>query len=172
MLNITPYPLHSQKHNHRLKLSLRRGVANETPKTLNNIKLDKTTPTGLIQINSGTASSTSVTLTLTAQDETSGVAQIRLSNDGTWNDENWQDLASTKQWTLTAGEGGKTVYYQIVDNAGLESARADSNIRSSSIPKKTWKIPPPSPFYPSARLFSSSSILLRARRHILAPMIS
>jgi len=90
---------------------------------LTGIKLDKTAPTGSITINNEDAytTSTSVTLTLTATDLTSGVYQVRYSNDGIWDTEPWEDFSPTKAWTLTLGNGTKTVYYQIKDNAGLVS---------------------------------------------------
>jgi parallel beta-helix repeat protein len=93
----------------------------ETHHTLSNIKLDKTVPTGSIQINSGaaTTNSISVTLTLTAQDSTSGVDKVRFSNDGVWDSEAWETFSATKIWPLTSGDGAKTVYYQIRDNSGL-----------------------------------------------------
>jgi hypothetical protein len=116
----------------------------EAHKTLENIKLDKTKPTGSIQINNDatSTSSTTVTLYLTSQDETSGTSKIRLSNDGTWNNENWQDTASTKQWQLTSGQGAKTVYYQIMDNADLESITYSATITYTPTPGST---PAPTP---------------------------
>jgi parallel beta-helix repeat protein len=95
----------------------------ETHHVLTGIKLDKTVPTGSIQINGGAsyATSTSVTLTLTATDSISGVSQMRFSNDGTtWS--SWESTTTTKAWTLTSGDGPKIVYYQIKDNAGLISS--------------------------------------------------
>jgi PKD repeat protein/ribosomal protein L40E len=96
----------------------------ETPhKTLTGIKLDKTAPTGSIAINGGESSTTSTaaTLSLTYNDATSGVKQVRYSNDGVWDTETWEAPTTSKTWTLTSGEGTKTVYYQIEDNAGLAS---------------------------------------------------
>jgi hypothetical protein len=92
-------------------------------KFLTGIKLDKTPPTCSITINGGDASttSTSVFLTLTANDLTSMVSQVRYSNDGVWDTESWESYLMTKTWTLTDGEGIKTVYYQVKDNAGLHS---------------------------------------------------
>jgi PKD repeat protein len=85
------------------------------------IKLDKTAPTGSIQINSGSsyASSVSVVLSLTASDTASGVFQVRFSNDGVWDAEQWESPVFTKSWSLTSGDGLKTVYYQIMDNQGF-----------------------------------------------------
>ena len=97
----------------------------ETPhKILTGIKLDKTPPEGYVLINGNATytNSTSVTLTLNANDTTSAVYQVRLSNDGSWDTEPWESLQSNKTWTLTSSDGIKTVYYQIKDNAGLVSA--------------------------------------------------
>ncbi|MGD8505569.1 MAG: PKD domain-containing protein [Candidatus Bathyarchaeota archaeon] len=92
-------------------------------KILTRIKLDKTAPTGSVIVNNGDTytTSTSVTLTLTATDVTSGVYQVRFSNDGVWDTEPWEDFSPTKIWTLTSGDGTKIVHYQIKDNAGLVS---------------------------------------------------
>ena len=105
-------------------------------KILTEIKLDKSIPIGSIVINNDEAytNSTSVTLTLTATDDTSGVYQIRYSNDGDWDTELWELLSPTKSWTLTSGEGTKTVYYQIKDTAGLISTYSDTIILDTSPP--------------------------------------
>ena len=77
---------------------------------LKNVKLDKTLPTGSIQINDGASStdSTSVTLTLTAEDSISGVSQIRFSNDGLWDDETWED------WDLSGSVPEGTLYVEVL----------------------------------------------------------
>ena len=87
------------------------------------INLDTTPPTGSISINDGATSSsnTLVTLSLTFSDPTSGVSQVRYSNDGLWDTEVWEPTSATHSWTLTSGQGMKTVYYQIKDNSGLTS---------------------------------------------------
>jgi PKD repeat protein len=105
-------------------------------KVLTEIKLDKTAPIGSIIINNDEAytNSTSVTLTLTATDDTSGVYQVRYSNDGVWDTEPWEPTSQTKSWTLTSGEGIKTVYYQIRDTAGLISTFSDTIILDTSPP--------------------------------------
>lgn len=89
---------------------------------LTEIKLDKTTPTGSIAVNNNALYATSVTTTLSlaANDLTSGVALMRLSNDNAkWT--NWEAFATTRFWTLTIGDGTKTVYIQYKDSAGLSS---------------------------------------------------
>jgi PKD repeat protein len=91
-------------------------------KILTEIKLDKTAPTGSIIINNDEAytASTSVTLTLTAEDTASGVAQMCFSHDNvTWTD--WEAYSISRAWTLTTDDGTKTVYAQYRDNAGLIS---------------------------------------------------
>jgi hypothetical protein len=101
----------------------------ETPhKTLTGIKLDKTSPAGLIQINDGAVYTTSVvvTLSLVTTDSTSGVQQVRFSNDGVWDSEPWEAPGQSKSWTLTSIDGVKIVFLQIRDNAGLEATLSDS----------------------------------------------
>ena len=92
--------------------------------TLSSIKLDKTAPSGSMKINDDAlySNSTTVTLTITAQDALSGLLQIRFSNDGTWDTETWQSYSSSRSWTLSSGDGQKTVYCQIMDNAGLTAS--------------------------------------------------
>lgn len=93
---------------------------NELPHTtLSGIKLDKTPPTGTI-ISVFTTLTSSITLTLSATDEISGVAQMRFSNDNsTWS--NWEPYQTTKTWTFREGDSLKTVSVQFSNNAGLIS---------------------------------------------------
>ncbi|HKZ94702.1 MAG TPA: NosD domain-containing protein [Candidatus Bathyarchaeia archaeon] len=107
----------------------------ETVKTTT-IKIDKTAPSGAITIQNDVAytTSTSVTLTLSAADATSGEYQVRFSKDGVWDTEPWETSTPTKTWTLTSGDGTKTVYYQIKDNAGLISSYSDSIILDTTKP--------------------------------------
>jgi hypothetical protein len=105
------------------------------------IYLDTTAPTGSIVINPGNPTytqTTSVTLYLTYSDTLSGVYQVRYSNDGVWDTEPWEAPAATKAWTLTAGNGGKTVYYQIKDNAGVISSTYSDSINLANPTVRTW----------------------------------
>lgn len=109
----------------------------ETPhKTVTNVKLDKTAPFGSIQINNEAnyTRSIHVTLTLTADDVLSGVKQVRFSNDGVWDTETWETLTSIRNWTLTLGDGMKTVSYQIMDNAGLTASYSASVMLDTTTP--------------------------------------
>ncbi|UCD92247.1 MAG: Ig-like domain-containing protein [Methanobacteriota archaeon] len=94
------------------------------------IILDTGSPSGSIIINNddGWTSSTSVSLTLTYSDSSSGVNQVRYSNDGVWDTELWEAPSPTRAWTLTAGDGIKTVYYQIMDNVSLLSPTYSDDI--------------------------------------------
>jgi hypothetical protein len=91
-------------------------------KILTGIKLDETPPSGSILINENAtyANLVSVTLTLSATDVVSGVAQMRFSNDNlAWSD--WETFNSFRNWTLVSGDGSKTIYTQFRDNARLIS---------------------------------------------------
>ncbi len=83
------------------------------------IKLDKTPP--VVSITTGATTETStVNLAVSATDVSSGVSQMRFSNDNaTWSD--WEPYATLKTWTLQGGNGLKTISAQFIDNAGLTS---------------------------------------------------
>ncbi|MCK4443820.1 MAG: Ig-like domain-containing protein, partial [Thermoplasmata archaeon] len=87
-------------------------------------------PTGSIIINDGDeySTSTTVTLALTYSGGSSAVSQVRYSNDGVWDTENWEAPAPTRSWTLESGDGAKTVYYQIENNDGLRSPTYSDDI--------------------------------------------
>jgi len=92
-------------------------------------KLDKTVPFGSVLINENAdyTNSMSVTLTLSADDTTSGVAQMCFSNDETeWS--SWETYSTSKTWTLTADNVEKTVYVQFKDNADLVSKSYQDSI--------------------------------------------
>ncbi|HUW22584.1 MAG TPA: Ig-like domain-containing protein, partial [bacterium] len=99
---------------------------------------DTIPPTGTISINSGDiyANSTSVTLTLSASDS-GGVNKMQFSNDGvSFSSE--EDYATSKSWTLTAGDGLKTVYVQYKDNAGNWGGLiSDTIILDNTLPSGT-----------------------------------
>ena len=78
---------------------------------------ESTTP--VIVINGGAADTTNlnVTLTLSAPVMEGGVSQMRFANGGiTWTD--WEAYITSKSWTLSAGNGMKTVCVQFKDSAG------------------------------------------------------
>jgi PKD repeat protein/RNA polymerase subunit RPABC4/transcription elongation factor Spt4 len=78
-----------------------------------------TVTSDVIVINGGTetANSTSVTLTLSASGIMSNVTQMRFSNNNVdWSA--WEPYSTTKQWTLTAENGTKTVYAKFMNGAG------------------------------------------------------
>src|SRR3989344_5104770 len=79
---------------------------------------DTTAPSATISINSGGASTstTSVTLSLTCTD-TSGVKDVRYSNDGVFDTEVFEAFAASKAWSLSGGDGTKTGSYQCRDNS-------------------------------------------------------
>lgn len=105
---------------------------------------DTTKPTGSLTIKSGSQYTkvSSVTLTLAAQDDLSGVTSMRISNDGTFDTETWENYSTTKSWILSSGDGLKRVYAQFMDADGNVS-----NIISNTITLDTT--PPPAPDAPT-----------------------
>lgn len=93
---------------------------------------DTSPPTGSIKINNGTqyTNSTGITLTLSAQDSGSGMgagAQMQFSNDNTTYSIP-EAYNTTKAWTLTTGDGAKTVYVKFKDVAGNWSVPYSTSI--------------------------------------------
>jgi hypothetical protein len=81
-------------------------VSNPSDLAFDTITLDTQAPTGSVVINGGAAHTNTlgVTLTLSASDETSGVRDMRFSNDGVdWSP--WEAYATSKAWTLSTGDG-------------------------------------------------------------------
>ncbi len=86
------------------------------------IQLETTPPTGALQINNRNTSTsvTLVTLNVTTNNTVSGINQIRFSNNDIWDQVPWTPYTtSSVSWPLTSGDGVKTVYCQIEDNAGM-----------------------------------------------------
>jgi len=115
--------------------------------TLDTTPVDTTPPTGSISINNNAtfARSTGVTLTLSASDTQSGMgsgSQMRFSNDNV----NWstaEPYATSKAWTLAAGDGAKTVYVRYKDVAGnwMSTSASDSVILDTVLPTASISSP-------------------------------
>lgn len=90
------------------------------------VNVEQTPPSGSVTINSSAQYSPSVDVTLNVSATDNGSfqsspnpadLQMQFSNDGTtWS--GWEAYAATKAWSITAGDGTKTVYAQFKDNAG------------------------------------------------------
>jgi hypothetical protein len=91
---------------------------------------DITAPTGTVVINSGdtSTSTTAVTLTLSASDDSGSVTGIKFSNDGTTYSSE-VTYATSYSWTLSSGTGTKTVYAKFKDSSGNWSSAASDTIQ-------------------------------------------
>ncbi|MBZ0219539.1 MAG: chitobiase/beta-hexosaminidase C-terminal domain-containing protein [Candidatus Methylomirabilis sp.] len=111
-------------------VSIAAGVASHSH-AITEISADTTAPTASVTINGGAAStgSSNISLILSCSD-VSGCSQMRFSNNGTtWS--SWESYATSKSWTLVAGEGTKTVYAQFRDAAGNVSSTVSDSIQYS-----------------------------------------
>ena len=113
---------------------------------------DKTPPTGSIVINNGDfyTNSTLVNLTLTAYDPQSGITEVRYSNSRVFWLDPWEDFSENKSWTLTTGDGAKTVYYQIKNNDDLTSTTYSDTIILNTQPTPTPSPTPTATLTPTA----------------------
>jgi subtilisin family serine protease len=97
--------------------------------------VDTTAPTGSVTIEGDALAvkQTAVTLGLTASDA-GGVTDMCISNSTSCS--SWQAYAASPSWTLSAGEGTKTVRLWLRDAAGNTSAVAsDTILLDTSAPK-------------------------------------
>jgi LmbE family N-acetylglucosaminyl deacetylase len=86
------------------------------------ITLDMTAPAGDMVIANDAIYTKALGVTL--NNSVSGALQMRFSNDGSsWSI--WEDYASTKAWSLTSGDGTKTVSAQYRDAAGNQLNLSD-----------------------------------------------
>ncbi|SCX82181.1 S-layer homology domain-containing protein [Alkaliphilus peptidifermentans] len=98
------------------------------------ITLDTIPPAGTISINGGAVvtNNRDVTLNITGTDE-NGAVEIRFSNNNTtWS--GWETLIPTKLWTMSDGDGLKTVYVELRDMAGNSSVYEDTITLDSTPP--------------------------------------
>jgi hypothetical protein len=88
------------------------------------IILDTDKPTGTIALRGGgdVVNDPNIMLALTFSDETTAVVGIRVTNEAVGGDEPWDNPLEALAWELTAGDGEKTVYYQVQDEAGQVSS--------------------------------------------------
>ncbi len=96
-----------------------------------------------VLINGGAAytNSTAVTLTLAATDAADGVTSMRFSNDGVTYTAD-EPYATSKAWTLTSGDGIKTVYVRFTDGAGLLYDPVVALITLDTVTPVTTAFPP------------------------------
>lgn len=145
------------RYYYRVRATNRAGWVGPFSGVSDGMAVDNVAPSGTMVINNdapGTAS-TSVTLTLAATDDFSGVSQMRFSNTGSTYSA-WEAYNTTKTWTLTTGAGTKTVYVQFRDVATNMSAAATDTILLDTT------APTPAPVVTDDGATTSSSIELHA----------
>jgi hypothetical protein len=120
---------------HTFYVKAKDNAGNNGTYSYHQFQIDVTLPSGSISLNQGAeyTTSTTVNLALTYSDTTSGVDQIRFSNDGVWDTEQWENPSSSKTWLLTSDDGHKTVYYQVKDQAGLISPTYSDSITLDTV---------------------------------------
>jgi hypothetical protein len=103
------------------------------------VALDKKPPSGSITINSGADYTNSITVTLSLLcTDASGCAHMQFSNDNTvWSTP--EDYQNIKSWTLSSGDGPKTVKFQ--DGAGIWSGAFSDSITLQTVAPITTASP-------------------------------
>lgn len=123
-----------------LLLALAQGAGERKTEVSHSLQVDNTPPTGTLTIEEGLdfTSQPTVTLTLKAEDEWSGVEEMGFTQDGAEQFTPWEEFASLKEWTLTPGEGVKTVGVRFRDGAGNDSSVYTDTIVLDMTPPGGW----------------------------------
>jgi hypothetical protein len=134
-----------------------------SPTYFDSVILDTQPPSGSITIETGhTYCMRRVSLYLAYSDTLSGVWRVRYSNDGIWDTEPWEKPLSVRNdWELQYGDGIKTVYYQVEDNAGgLSPTYSDTIILDTVGPITTISHSPGSSTFSLSATDSASPVVL------------
>jgi hypothetical protein len=126
----------SSNGSHTVSARARDAVGNTTVSNPVNVIVDNQSPSGtvLIDNNAAATNTRSATLTLSATDTQGAVTQMRFSNSGS-SYSTPQTYATSTAWTLTSGDGTKTVYAEFKDMAGnWSSAKTDTIIMDTTAP--------------------------------------
>ncbi|WP_145407642.1 InlB B-repeat-containing protein [Paenibacillus xylanexedens] len=121
-----------------LSFKLVDGAGNESPEYQRVITLDTIPPTGSVVINNGNVYATNreITLNLSLGNGVTDVVGVQFSN----NNSSWSGIepfSSTKSFTLSSGDGNKTVYVRLIDRAGNITVIQDSIILDTTPPTGT-----------------------------------
>ena len=108
---------------HTVYYQIRDGAAVFSQVYTATIALDRDEPTGSIALQGGATATNvaTVTLILTHDDPTTEVVGIRVSNEAIGGNEPWENPVEALEHLLSAGDGAKTIYFQVRDAAGRES---------------------------------------------------
>ncbi|MEO6667092.1 MAG: FG-GAP-like repeat-containing protein [Nitrospiria bacterium] len=94
------------------------------------ILIDTTPPAGTIQINGGAevTATPNVTLSFHITDATTSVSEMMISNEPDFVGALWEAFSATRSWTLSAGDGTKTVHTRFKDLVGNVTESLSSSI--------------------------------------------
>jgi uncharacterized lipoprotein NlpE involved in copper resistance len=100
--------------------------------------IDKTAPSGSLSIENGKSAINRKAVALTITSSDANAVQMRFSNDGTdWSEADWMAAVASKSWSLTDGDGEKTVYMQLKDAAGNTAEFTDTIALDTLLPAIT-----------------------------------
>ena len=110
-------------------------VAGDTSQSSIKVDVDTTLPSGTIKINDNAhyTIDPEIVLNLNATDRY-GIASMMVSESQNFTDCTWEDYMPTSSWTLSAGDGLKTVYAKFRDRNGWESRTCSDSILLDTLP--------------------------------------
>lgn len=134
--NTRSWKLSSTNGNQTVSMQVRYASGQVSQTVSAQIMLDSKAPKGtfVINQNSKSTSSATVTLSLSASDATSGVEGMQVSENSKFVNAAWEAYADSKQFTLSATKGTKKVYVRFRDLAGNVSSSIKKSIVLNIVP--------------------------------------
>lgn len=123
-----------------LLLALAQGAGGRSTEVSRSLQVDNTPPTGTLTIEEGRefTSQPKVSLSVEADDEGSGVEEMRFTQDGARRFTPWEEFTSLQEWAFSTDEGVKTVGVQFRDGAGNRSSICTDTIVLDMTPPDKW----------------------------------
>ncbi|MCX7943547.1 MAG: fibronectin type III domain-containing protein [Deltaproteobacteria bacterium] len=104
----------------------------ESAAITDSIVYDNTAPTGcIISLGGGVSNPTNtrtIGLNISATDANSFVDRMMISESSTFSGAQWENYATSKVWTLSSGDGSKTIYVKFRDGAGNENTSSCASV--------------------------------------------
>ena len=127
------FTLSSEDEQKTVYLKIKDNAGNESDSYSDTIILDSTSPTGSVNINNDATYTTSTSITL--EIDATSASNMMISENSDFSGASWESYATSKAFTLSTGDGTKTIYLKFNDNAGNESdSYSDTIIMNVTIP--------------------------------------
>jgi hypothetical protein len=117
-------------------------VQGRRSRVVHEVMVDNTPPSGSVVVDDGAryATQMTVTLSLQAEDPDGSVVGMQFTQDNASEFTEAEEFASSREWVLSPGDGGKTVGARFLDWAGNASPVCSATIILDTAPPGNWGV--------------------------------